>query len=152
MLAQIVACMSKQGRACDLSARYAPAAISHSLACKTAAAPAASIFVRRLSCLQVAFARSMIAWSLELHDNKTRPTGAAAKDTALAQLCPFPQHRPSCPEADTDAFLRFNAPRAEQVQTCVVLFKLHCRLSCCSVHAVGCCRIVCSVRGHQQPV
>ena len=57
----------------------------------------------------------MIAWSLELHDKKTRPTGAAARDTALAQLCPFPQHRPSCPAADTDAFLRFHAPRAEQV-------------------------------------
>ena len=63
----------------------------------------------------MAFARSIIAWNLELHDKKCRPTGAGVHDKALAHICPFPTHTPDCAANDTDAFLRFHAPRTDQV-------------------------------------
>lgn len=61
--------------------------------------------------VQVAWARMLISWQLELADKKLRPAGSPAHDTTLSHICPFPKHASSCPAADTDAFLARHAPR-----------------------------------------
>ncbi|KAK9784752.1 hypothetical protein WJX73_002843, partial [Symbiochloris irregularis] len=60
---------------------------------------------------QVAWARMLISWQLELADKKLRPAGSPAHDTTLSHICPFPQHDSTCPAADTNGFLARHAPR-----------------------------------------
>jgi hypothetical protein len=57
--------------------------------------------------MQVAWARWLITWKLELEDKKCRPRGSPAHDSSLADLankiCNFPEHNSDCKFA---AFLR----------------------------------------------
>lgn len=82
-----------------------------------------TIFLKRfcndgaISCLQVAWARMLICWQLELADKKLRPAGSPAHESALSHICPFPNHDDSCPASDTNGFLARHAPRPQD-QVC----------------------------------
>ncbi len=49
---------------------------------------------------QVAYARWLVTWGMELEDKKLRPSGSPPRDGVLAdlahQLCAFPAHAPDC--------------------------------------------------------
>ena len=49
---------------------------------------------------QVAYARWLVTWGMELEDKKVRPSGSPPREGVLAdlahQLCAFPSHAPEC--------------------------------------------------------
>lgn len=49
---------------------------------------------------QVAYARWLVTWGMELEDKKVRPSGSPPREGVLAdlahQLCAFPSHTPEC--------------------------------------------------------
>ena len=74
---------------------------------------AAALIAEAGSDAQVAWARMLISWQLELADKKLRPAGSPAHDTTLSHICPFPHHNPHCPAADVNGFLARHAPRPQ---------------------------------------
>ncbi len=69
---------------------------------------------------QVAYARWLVTWGMELEDKKLRPSGSPPRDGVLAdlahQLCAFPAHAPDCKFATF--YGRAHAQRAHPTLSC----------------------------------
>ena len=69
---------------------------------------------------QVAYARWLVTWGMELEDKKLRPSGSPPRDGVLAdlahQLCAFPAHAPDCKFATF--YRRAHAQRAHPTLSC----------------------------------